>query len=244
MKATLFEFRFRILIALALYCIGFWAPWTRYGAAPPVTTAWLALSTSLARWGWLPLDQATLLVTVLAIACACAGAALRIWGAAWLGSSIVQSSAMHGARVMASGPYRFLRNPLYLGTCIFSFGVSILMPPAGALFFLIATLVFYYRLILREEDYLARQLGAPYLEYRARIPRRIPGLRPAPPGAVARPHWLQAILGELYVLGFALCFALLAWRYEPRILIRCLVICFGISVIARAFIPRDVTTGE
>jgi hypothetical protein len=30
----------------------------------------------------------------------------------------------------------------------------------------------------------------------------------------------------------------LAWRYEPRLLIQCLLICFGLSLVARAFLPR------
>jgi len=236
MKATQLEFRFRILIAALLYILGFWAPWTRYGAAAPATTAWLALSTTLARWRLLPLDQATLLVTSLAILCALLGAALRVWGAAYLGSGVVQSSAMHAGQVMASGPYRYVRNPLYLGTWTFSLSVAILMPPSGALFFIVGTLLFYFRLILGEEDFLAAELGASWLEYRSRVPRIVPALRPRMTASGARPQWLQAVAGAIYPAGFALCIAVLAWRYEPQILIRCVLICFGLSLVSRALI--------
>ena len=122
MKATQFEFRFRFLIILLIYALGFWAPWTwtqgRY--VPPPTTAWLALATTLARWDWLHLDQATLLVTGLAILFGLAGAVLRVWGTAYLSASIVHSAAMHGDQVMAAGPYRYVRNPLYLGSCLWA----------------------------------------------------------------------------------------------------------------------------
>lgn len=242
MKATQFEFRFRIVIAAAIYILGFWAPWlaagSRSGAASPPTTAWLALSTSIARWRWLPLDQATLVVTTLAILFAFAGAALRIWGSAWLGASIVQSPSMHAGQVMASGPYRYVRNPLYLGTWLFSVGVSILMPPSGAIFFLAATFFFYLRLILAEEDYLARQLGPAYADYRQRVPRLLPSLRPRIPVSAARPRWIESLITEIYPAGFALCLAVLAWRYNPQLLIRCVLLCFGLSLITRAFLPR------
>lgn len=244
MKATSFEFRFRVLIAMLLYIIGFWAPWTRYGNVAPDTTAWLALSTMLAGRQWLTVSHATLLVTWLAILFAFAGAAVRIWGTAYLTSSVVHSSRMQAGQVVASGPYRFVRNPLYLGTWFFSLGVSILMPPSGAIVFLLATFVFYYRLILGEEQYLAAQLGAPYLEYARRVPRIVPSLRPRLAASGLRAHWLQGFLGEMFAFAFACCLAALAWQYNAQLLIRCLLVCFGLSLIARAALPRPQVAGH
>jgi len=239
MKATQFEFRFRILIAALLYVLGFWAPWTRYGDVAPDTTAWLALSTWIARLHALSLDQSTILVTVLAVACALTGAALRVWGTAYLGPGVVQSSTMQGGALMADGPYRFVRNPLYLGTWIFSLGVAILMPPSGALFFVLAMGIFYLRLVFGEEDFLAGKLGSAYQEYRRLVPRLLPALTPRVPAAGSQSHWLEAAIAECYPAGFALCLATLAWRYEPMLLIRCLLVCFGISLVARAMLPKQ-----
>jgi protein-S-isoprenylcysteine O-methyltransferase Ste14 len=244
MKATSFEFRFRVLIAILLYVIGFWAPWTRYGAVAPDTTAWLALSTTLAGWPWLTVNQATLLVTWLAILFAFAGAALRIWGTAYLGSSVVHSSQMHAGQVVASGPYRFVRNPLYLGTWFFSLGVSILMPPGGAIVFLLATFFFYFRLILGEEHYLAARLGEPYLEYRQCVPRILPSLRPRLPASGLRAQWMQGFLGEIFTFAFACCLAALAWQYDAHLLLRCVLVCFGLSLVARAVLPRPQLAGH
>ena len=160
-KATQFEFRFRLFIILLIYLLGFWAPWTwangRY--APPPTTAWLAIPTILERWGWLRLDQATLVVTGLAILFGFVGAVLRVWGTAYLSASIVHSSAMHGEQVMAAGPYRYVRNPLYLGSWFLGLSIAILMPPSGALVFVVLLGLFYFRLILGEEDFLTKQIG-------------------------------------------------------------------------------------
>jgi protein-S-isoprenylcysteine O-methyltransferase Ste14 len=244
MKATSFEFRFRVLIAILLYVIGFLAPWTHYGAVAPNATAWLALSTTLASRHWLTVNHATLLVTWLAIVFAFAGAALRIWGTAYLGSSVVHSAQMHGGQVVASGPYRFVRNPLYLGTWLFAIGVAILMPPSGAIFFLVATFVFYMRLILGEEQYLAAQLGEPYMEYRRRVPRILPSLWPRLPASGLRAQWVQGFAGEILPFAFACCLAAVAWQYNVQLLIRCLLVCFGLSLIARAALPRPQLAGH
>ncbi len=233
-----------MLIAILLYVLGFWAPWTRYGNVAPDTTAWLALSTTMAGTGWLTVSQATLLVTWVAIAFAFAGASLRIWGTAYLGSSVVHSGAMKAGQVVASGPYRFVRNPLYLGTWLFSLGVSILMPPSGAIFFLVATVFFYLRLILGEEQYLATHLGEPYLEYVRRVPRIVPSLRPLLAASGLRAQWMQGFVGEIFPFTFACCLAAAAWDYNAHLLIRCLLVCFGASLIARAALPRPQLAGH
>lgn len=244
MKATPFEFRFRILIAVLLYVLGFWAPWTRLGAVAPDNTAWLALSTWLARLNWLSLIQATVLVTSLAIFFVFAGAALRIWGASYLGSGVVQSSEMHAGRVVAAGPYRFVRNPLYLGTWCFSLGVAILMPPSGALFFLLASFVFYFRLIVGEEAFLMAQLGESCASYLRTVPRIVPSLRPRVSGSGLRTQWGQGLLGEVFPLGFACCLAVLAWDYDAHLLVKCVLVCFGLSLVTRAALPRERLAGH
>src|SRR5215813_11817090 len=129
MKATQFEFRFRVIIAFLLYVLGFWAPWARYLGSGRVSTTWLELPGALASAHWLPLENATILVTVIALLCAIKGTIFRVWGTAYLGTAVVHDRSMHGTAVVAAGPYRYTRNPLYMGTFIFSIAVSILMPP-------------------------------------------------------------------------------------------------------------------
>jgi protein-S-isoprenylcysteine O-methyltransferase Ste14 len=242
MKASNFEFRFRVLILAGLYCLGFTAPWlysrTGYRIGVPGSTAWLGLSTYLARLHWLPLEQATLVVTGLAIFCAFAGAAVRVWGTAYLGSSIVQSGAMHAGQVMAAGPYRHVRNPLYIGSLLFALSVAILMPPSGALVFVVLTAIFYFRLILGEEAFLTNQLGPAYLDYCKRVPRLMPSLRPRIPAPPTNRQVLKSLMSEVLPVGYALCFAVLARRYEPGLLVQCLLVCFGLSLVAHALLPK------
>lgn len=246
MKATNFEFRFRFYIIVFLYLLGFWAPWTwtvgHYW--PPASTAWLGLSTTLAHLGFMRLDGASLLVTGLAILAGLVGAALRVWGTAYLSASVVHSGAMHGDRMMAAGPYRHVRNPLYLGSFFMAISIAILMPPSGAVVFLVLLGFFYFRLILGEEAFLAGQLGPPYLEYKKHVPRLLPSLRPRIPQSAAQPQWGTSLLAELLPVGYALCLAVLAWRYEPLLLVRCLLICFGISLVARALLPKQTAAAD
>ena len=48
---------------------------------------------------------------------------------------------------------------------------------------------------------------------------------------------LVAFLSELWPLGYAAAFAALAWRYNPQLLLKALVIALGVSLVARALVP-------
>jgi protein-S-isoprenylcysteine O-methyltransferase Ste14 len=229
-----------MLIAALFYILGLWAPWQRWTTVD-TSTAWLALSGGMARLHWMPLRTATDVVTISAIVLAFAGAALRVWGTAYLGAGVVVSGTMQAPQVIADGPYRHVRNPLYLGLDLFSCAVAILMPVTGAAVFLIATWIFYYRLALGEEDFLTVQQGAAYLEYKRQVPRMLPSPMPRVPRGGAQPHWLQALLGELYPVSMACCFLVLSWRYNVDLMLRALLICFGASLVMRAVVVRPKT---
>ena len=232
MKASVLAFRFRVVIFLLLYLVGFLPPWERRLAGGG--TLWLAASALLARTGWIGLEAATLTVTISALACLVLGTILRLSGTAYLGSGIMQSVALQGEQFVAAGPYGYVRNPLYLGAWLLALGASILMPLSGALFFLPAFTLFVLFLIFTEEGFLAAKQADFYQQYRRRVPRLLPRLGAVSATAAVRPHWLQAVLAETYPIAFTLCFAIFAWRYNAHILIRCLLICYGLSLVMRA----------
>ena len=237
MKATQFEFRYRLWIGLVIYILGFWAPWIRFGAnAGAVTTTWLELSGELGRV--LPLESASLLVTIAAIVLLIAAAALRVSGTAYLGASIVTSAAMQANTVMAAGPFRYLRNPLYLGSFLNELAVSILMPPSGAIFFVIVCFLQILRLILGEEAYLTAQQGEPYLAYKARVPRLLPSLTPRVAASSVAPQWTTAFVSETFYIAVPACFLALAWRYNALLLTQAVIVCFGLSLVARALFVK------
>jgi protein-S-isoprenylcysteine O-methyltransferase Ste14 len=237
MKASALEFRLRFLFGVVVYLLGFIAPWNSLLHLDSIRT-WQFLAAWPARCGWLGFSAATITVLVLGIVCAFVGAFLRTWAAAYLAPSIVQTGAMQGDSVVASGPYRHLRNPIYLGTFLHTLALALLMPPSGAIFCIVAITFFQLRLIFGEESFLTAKLGAPYLDYCAKVPRLLPSLTARIPASPTRPAWPTAFLSEIYMWGVAISFATLGWRYNSVLIIKSVLISLGISLIVRAFLPK------
>ena len=256
MRAGAIEFRFRMLINTAIILLGFWAPWDHVWSGawgPSVAYAthialleWLALQ--LSRTGWCSFAAAAPIVIVAGTLAAALGAALRVWGSAWLGAATVQSPQMRAGTVetgavMADGPYRFVRNPLYLGFWWMTAALSLFMPPSGALVAMVLVTLFQLRLILGEEAFLAVKLGEPYLAYRRAVPRLFPRLRTSLPPAGQKPQWLRSMLTELTPIGVFVALAVFAAlaivseSYNNRLVIRVILIAFGASLMARALLP-------
>lgn len=76
--------------------------------------------------------------------------------------------------IVTSGPYRFTRNPGYLGMALAFAGIAILADALWPLVLLVPTLVVIDRgVIAREERYLDATFGAEYAAYRERVRRWI-----------------------------------------------------------------------
>jgi protein-S-isoprenylcysteine O-methyltransferase Ste14 len=235
MKATPIEFRFFILAAI--FCLGFTAPWDYWLHLDSIRT-WQLLAAWPARSGWLSFSTATIVVLLLGIIWALKAAFLRTWGTAYLSPSIVQDPALHGEGIIAAGPYRYVRNPLYLGTFIHTLALALLMPPSGAIVCILAISLFQLRLIVAEESFLTAKLGEPYLAYCAKVPRLFPALTPQVPASTTQPNWPTAFLGEIYMWGVVVSFAILGWRYNSILLIKGVLVSLGVSLIVRAFLPK------
>jgi hypothetical protein len=145
---------------------------------------------------------------------------------------------MHGDAVVADGPYRHLRNPLYLGTFLHTFALALLMPESGAVFAVVAIAIEQLRLIGGEEAFLEGKLGHSYLEYKAKVPSVVPSLRAKVPASGTRPAWGMAVLGETYFWGVAVAFASVGMRYNALLVTQGVVIALGVSIVARAFVPK------
>jgi hypothetical protein len=184
------------------------------------------------------LTGASNLLLGLGVLFALAGAGLRTWGAAYLGTAVVKSAGMHGDGVVADGPYRHLRNPLYLGTFLHTFALALLMPASGAVFAVVAIAVEQVRLIGGEEAFLEGKLGQRYLDYKTRVPSVWPTLRAGVRAWGAGPAWGMAVLGEVYFWGVAVAFASVGMRYNALLVTQGVVVAAGVSLVARAFVPR------
>ena len=244
MKATAIEFRLRMWIQIVILFLGFWAPWI--GALDlsrrMSTLAWLALEIS--RTGVGSFTVAAPIVIVCGAIAAFIGAVLRVWGVAYLGYGVVHHGDMQGRGVTAAGPYRYMRNPLYVGGWFMILAICLLMPPSGALFTVVLLTVHFLRLILGEEAFLAAKLGEPYREYLRAVPRILPRLRSSLPAAPAKPRWLVALGTELNPIGIFFTLAILSWTYDNLLMIKTVLIVFGVSLIVKALMPRGEAKAE
>jgi len=76
---------------------------------------------------------------------------------------------------VASGPYRAVRNPMYVGGWLTIAGVALVMRSTGIVVLsLVALLAAHLFVILYEEPTLTAKFGASYDRYRATVPRWIP----------------------------------------------------------------------
>jgi len=235
MQASKLEFRLRMWIMIAIVFVGFWAPWSsavglRRGES---LLGWLAAEISRTT-GLLPFSQAAPWLIVAGAVAAALGAWLRVWGAAYLGYGTVHHGQMQAHTMMADGPYRFVRNPLYLGGWFMMLAVSLLMPAAGAPVAMVLMTLFFLRLILAEEVFLAGELGEPYRDYLKDVPRLFPRLRGSLPAAGNKPIWLTAVITEVNPIGIFFAFAFLSWNYDVQLMLKGILVSFGLSLILRA----------
>jgi protein-S-isoprenylcysteine O-methyltransferase Ste14 len=140
------------------------------------------------------------------------GEAIRFWAAGHL---------LKTAELVTSGPYRFTRNPLYLGRLLIFTGLAIMAAlPYGLNWIALAIgyAVFFGYYLPRKERVeparLAEVHGAAYEQYRRAVPALFPTFRPYPdPGASGwssdrmlrnREHWM--------VIGLTAIVLFLLWR--------------------------------
>ena len=74
--------------------------------------------------------------------------------------------------LIATGLYRFSRNPMYLGMALLSAGIAILLESAAAAVLVAIVTVIIDRFVIeREEAYLARRFADAYAAYRQQVRR-------------------------------------------------------------------------
>jgi len=244
----MWEFRFRVWILAVLFVLGFAVPWDyalHLDGRGPNAHLWGWSAAMLAKSGVTNIGTAFNVLLGAGIVLALAAAVLRTWAAAYLGAEVVQDAAMHSGGVVHAGPFRYMRNPLYVGTWLMTLALALLMPPSGAVFAVVTVVLFQVRLILAEEAFLSARLGTAYSGYAARVPRLFPSLRARVPASAARPRWAQAVLSEIFVWGVVVSFAAVGWRYDAQLLGRCVLVSLGVWMVVRGAMkpPRKVTAG-
>jgi protein-S-isoprenylcysteine O-methyltransferase Ste14 len=131
-----------------------------------------------------------------------AGEALRIWAAGHLQKEKILTTG---------GPYRLIRNPLYLGSFMISIGFYLVMIPRWLLLVILAYFaMFYYPVIRYEERLLHKKFPSQYSLYAKTIPAFFPTLREWP-SPTTHFSFQQMIKNKEYnaVLGILLAYSYL-----------------------------------
>jgi protein-S-isoprenylcysteine O-methyltransferase Ste14 len=127
-------------------------------------------------------------------------------GTAFLRRDVVFAADVQNDRLIVAGPFRYVRNPLYLGNMFLALAASALASPVGAVIILAGNGVLVGFLAAEESRQMAERYGAVYTAFREAVPAFVPRLTPARiAGSVtAAPSWAAGLLGESFCLAFAI----------------------------------------
>jgi protein-S-isoprenylcysteine O-methyltransferase Ste14 len=130
---------------------------------------------------------------------------LRLAGAAYLRGDVVFAADVQRDRLIVDGPFRYVRNPLYLGNVFLALGIGLYAPPLGFAIIVLGNVILVAMLANEEALQLGKQYGAEYAAYRAAVPAFVPRFTPVPRSAGARiePDVRGGFVTESFTLAFA-----------------------------------------
>ncbi len=107
------------------------------------------------------------------------GELIRIWAVSYAGGE-TRTRNVGAPALCSSGPYAFVRNPLYVGNMLMYIGI-VLIAGAANVFLMIATtvsffLIQYSLIISLEEETLDSLFGESYVDYKKNVPAIFPRL--------------------------------------------------------------------
>jgi protein-S-isoprenylcysteine O-methyltransferase Ste14 len=150
--------------------IGAWLFRHRTSIPLPIAVALLLIPASTSP-SFLSTSQFRLGVLIVA-----AGEAIRLWAVHHIGA-ISRTRSDRLGPLIATGPFAFVRNPLYLGNILLWVGFALSAHLLWLAPIIVGLLAFEYHAIVRwEETLLAERLGDPYRRYMQRVPRWLPRL--------------------------------------------------------------------
>lgn len=105
------------------------------------------------------------------------GESIRVWGVAHAGSLTRTTTSVKANNLVVTGPFSYVRNPLYIGNILIYLGFGIISLALFPYLQLVALIwfIFQYHLIISiEEEFLESKFGHTYLNYKNSVPRIFP----------------------------------------------------------------------
>lgn len=120
------------------------------------------------------------------------GESIRFLGVSWAGSETRTTVVAGGTFLIVSGPFGYVRNPLYWGNILLYFGIGI-MSWALVPYLQIAAVIFfavqYYFIVYEEEKYLQKEFGAEYDDYCKHVSKFFPRFAPYKNNKLKQPSY-------------------------------------------------------
>jgi protein-S-isoprenylcysteine O-methyltransferase Ste14 len=125
------------------------------------------------HWLWPHFIGGERIVFWIGIVLIFAGPSLAIWGVLTMRKAQTNVSPYQpSTAIVASGPFGFSRNPLYVALTLLFLGITLAVGTWWGLLVVVPfLLVLHFGIIVREERYLERKFGEPYLAYKAKVRR-------------------------------------------------------------------------
>ncbi|OGU68601.1 MAG: protein-S-isoprenylcysteine methyltransferase [Ignavibacteria bacterium RBG_16_36_9] len=135
-------------------------------------------------------QQSTPLTLIIGFAVALIGELIRFWGVSWAGSETRTTGGVGGTFLIISGPFAYVRNPLYVGNILLYLGLGIMsfaLFPYLQIVAIIFFLIQYYFIVSEEEKYLLEKFKDDYKDYRKNVPAFFPRLFPYKNSNIVQP---------------------------------------------------------
>lgn len=110
---------------------------------------------------------------------ALSGELIRLWGVSWAGSETRTTGGVGGTYLIISGPFAYVRNPLYVGNILMYLGLGIMSFALFPYLQVVAILFFmlqYHLIVKEEEGFLKKKFADEYSNYVKNVPRFFPRL--------------------------------------------------------------------
>jgi protein-S-isoprenylcysteine O-methyltransferase Ste14 len=120
------------------------------------------------------------------------GELVRFWGVSWAGSETRTTGAVGGTYLVISGPFAYVRNPLYIGNILMYLGLGV-MSMALFPYLQIVAIIFFvvqYQVIVKEEEgFLKNKFGNDYKKYLENVPGFFPRLTKYLDNSIPQPDY-------------------------------------------------------
>lgn len=198
MKATDWEFENRAWLFGMVFVVSFPLYYFDHQTSTLALANWIAARTQMNG------DLVARLLFFAAAIVLILAAIIRTWASSYLHAEVVYAPEVKTASLVADGPYRHVRNPLYSANVLLAVGIGALMSRLGFVVAVAAMSAFCYRLILWEEVELQASQGENFARYRLSVPRLWPALRSRVPSSERKARWAEGFKAESWYWGFAL----------------------------------------